>query len=71
MASQTSRIMRLKEMLGFVSDLGLQFWPPYRTEIEDEEKMPAQHSDTEQRKATGYCPAHDCAAPLRRQSGIG
>ena len=70
MAPQTSRIMRLKEMLAFVSDLGLQFWPPYRTETEDE-KMPAQHSDAEQRKDARYCPAHDCAAPLSRQSGIG
>ena len=36
MAPPTSRIARLKDFLAFVTDQMLQFWPPYRIELEDE-----------------------------------
>lgn len=36
MALPTSRIQQLKELLAFVAELALQFWPPYRFEHDEE-----------------------------------
>jgi hypothetical protein len=73
MAPQTSRIARLKEFLAFVIDQALQFWPPYRTEIEGEgtraRVVPLRSQKTAEPEAPA--PLHADQAPADRSARRG